>query len=751
MSHWHGAHEGEGRLPALRAPGGGPAREARASHGIDLYATYSAIHDDPEPDYRKYIAILIKQRWLIAGVSAVCVAVGLLYTLLQKPVYRASATIQIERQAANISGIAGLEQVETRRGGEFYQTQYELLKSRALAQRVVSNLGLADAAEWHEPRSSGWARLLELIFAPGHAAAPDIAARQAMAVQGVLDGMSVEPVRASSIVRISFDSPDARLSRRVADAIAETFIATNVERTFEASAYARQFLEERLQELRLKLEESERDLVTYAERQDILAAGSGPPLSSVSLAEINEALGDAAKERLRHELRWRQAEATAGADLPQSLETTALQELRADRNELSLTYEQKLQDFKPAYPEMLRLRSRIDEIDRQMEAEADRIRASLRASHEASLKEEQALLRRMEELKSEVMDHQKRNIRYTILQREVDTNRSLYEGLLQRYKEIGVAGGIDSQNAASNVSIVDRAQVPSAPYKPRLVLNLAGALAIGLALGCVAAFGREFFDDSFHAPEDLEDGLGLPLLGVIPLSNEATDIERILDDHRSPQNEAYRSLRAALQFSTAAGTPKSIFVTSALQSEGKSTAAVNLAAQCASLGQRVLLIDADLRKPSLHGLLGCDGRVGLSQYLAEASASPEGLQPTVLPNLTLLPGGPVPSDPAGLLSGMRMASLIAAGTEEFDLVVVDGPPVGGLADAPLLASMCRGTLLVVEAGNTHRGAVMAAVRRLRFARAQMIGVVLNKFDARQAGHAYGHGLVYGGTGYYGQG
>jgi capsular exopolysaccharide synthesis family protein len=727
MSHRHGAHEGEGRVPALSGPGPRLARNLRESHGTDLYAAYTAIHDDPATDYRKYIAILIKQRWLIAGVAALLLAVGLVYTLLQTPVYRASATIQIERQAANFSGIAGLEQADASRSGEFYQTQYELLKSRALAQRVVSNLGLADAAE-----------------------APDIAAREAMAVQGVLDGMSVEPVRASSIVRINFDGPDPRLAQRVADAIAETFIASNVERTFEASAYARQFLEERLQKLRLKLEESERELVAYAEQQDILEIGSGPPLSAVNLAETNEALGEAAKERMRHELRWLQAEATAGTDLPQSLETTAMQDLRAQRNELSLTYEPKRQDFKPAHPGMVRLRTRIDEIDRQMEAEADRIRASLRVNHEASLKEEQVLLRRMEELKSEVMDHQKRNIQYTILQREVDTNRSLYEGLLQRYKEIGVAGGIDSQNAASNVSILDHAQVPTSPYKPRLVLNLAGALVIGLALGGVAAFGREFFDNSFHVPEDLEEGLGLPLLGVIPLSNEATDIERILDDHRSPQNEAYRSLRAALQFSSAAGTPKSILVASALQSEGKSTAAVNLAAQCARIGLRVLLIDADLRKPSLHLMLGCDGRVGLSQYLAEASAPPEGLQTTALPSLALLPGGPVPPDPAGLLSGTRMASLIAAGTEEFDLVVVDGPPVGGLADAPLLASMCLGTLLVVEADNTHRGAVMAAVKRLQFARAEVIGVVLNKFDAKQAGQVYGHGLVYGGSGYYGQ-
>jgi polysaccharide biosynthesis transport protein len=728
----------------------GPAREIRpAVHGTDLYGAHAATHDDPALDYRSYITILFKHRRLIAGITAISLAVGLFYTLLQSPTYRASATIQIKREAVNISGIAGLESVEGSRSGEFYQTQYELLKSRALAQRVVASLGLADTPELYEPEPSGWTTLRALIFPPGQAEGPNITARQSLAVEAVLDGLSIEPVRASSIVRINFDSADPHMAQRVADAVAETFITSTIERNFEASAYARAFLEERLQELRLKLEDSERELVAYAEDQDILATGSEQSLSTINLADTNEALGRVAKERMRHELRWQQAEAATGVDLPQSLETTALQELRAHRSELSLSYQQKLQDFKPAYPEMVRLRSRIDEVDRQIKAEADRIRVSLRADYEASVKEEQALLRRMDELKSQVMDYQNRNIRYTILRREVDTNRSLYEGLLQRYKEIGVAGGIDSQNAASNVSIVDRAQVPDAPYKPRLALNLAGALVIGLLLGGAAAFGREFFDNSFRTPEDLEDGLDLPLLGIIPVSKDITDVARVLGDHRAAPVEAYRSLRAALQFATAAGTPRSLLVTSALQGEGKSTAAVNLAAQFAKTGLRVLLIDADMRDPSLHRLLGCHGSVGLSQYLADGSAPPEALQATVLPGLTLLPGGRIPADPVELLSGARMASLISLGAKEYDLVIVDAPPVAGLADAPLLASMCLGTLVVVEANKTHRRAVTAAVKRLQFARAEIIGLVLNKFDITKAGYAYGHG--YGDSGYYGYG
>jgi polysaccharide biosynthesis transport protein len=729
-----------------------PARQARpASPGRDVLRAHPRAEDDHAGvDYRKHIGVVLKHRWLIAGIAAVSLALGLLYTLLQTPTYRASATIQIKRAAANISGVAGLEPVEAGTSAEFYQTQYELLKSRALAERVVSSLKLAENPQLFEPPPSITGTIRGVILASADAQARSDPGRQDWALDAVMSGLSVEPVRSSTIVRISFDSANPVLAQQVANAVAENFITSSLERSFEASEHARQFLEERLLDLRLKLEDSERELVSYAKEQDILLTGSDEPLSTVNLTGANSALAAAAKRRLERELQWRQVEAMGAAGLPPGLANEAIAKLRARRSQLVLEYEEKLKT-RPGFPGMVQLRTRIEEIDQQISDEVNRISESLRLQYEASVHEEQLLRQQLTGLKSEVMDYQNRNIQYTILQREVDTNRSLYEGLLQRYKEIGVAGGVDSGSLASNLSIVDRARIPGAPYKPSLSRNLAAALLVGLMMGGAAAFGREFFNNSYRSPEDLEEDLGLPILGIIPLTDDVSDLETTFGDQRSPPAEAYRSLRTALQFSTEAGAPRTLVVTSALAGEGKSTAAVNLAGQFARLGLRVLLIDADLRKPTLHRFLNCASSRGLSQYLLDGERPPEVFQVSAQPNLTLLPGGPLPPNPAELLAGARMASLLAVAAERFDLVIVDAPPVGGLADAPLLASMSIATLLVVEADRTHRRAVAAGLKRLSLARAEVVGVVFNKFDTSQAGHVYGYGHGYGDDSYYGYG
>jgi capsular exopolysaccharide synthesis family protein len=535
------------------------------------------------------------------------------------------------------------------------------------------------------------------------------------------------------------------LAEKIANGVAEGYIAVNLERRYEASAYARDFLEKRLQQLKVKLAESEKQLVAYAEAQELVTAGDNQNLSMTNLAAANDELARVTKERLRKEQLWRQVDESEGIALPQIMESGAIGAMRAKRVELATEYEDKLSVYKPAFPEMKQIQGQIDELDRQIAAEAALIKETTKAEYEAARQQEQSLVALVETLKGEVTDVRNRNIQYTILQREVDTNRSLYEGLLQRYKEIGVAGGV----GVNNVSIVDLARVPGAPYTPRMSLNLAFALMLGLMFGGAGAFVREHFDDTFKSPEDVEENLGLPLLGIIPLVKQFDGPAGLVDGSPPIMAEAVRSLRTALQFSTAAGVPKSLLVTSSRAEEGKSTTALMLAMNFAQLGMRVLLIDADLRKPTLHEYLDIDPEVGLSNFLAGATMPPEALQKTEVQGLTVLASGPLPPNPAELLASAKMLSLLTIAGQEYDLIIIDGPPVAGLADAPMLASMASGTLLIIDANATRKAVAKAALKRLHFARAQVVGAAVNKLDLATISYDYGYGYGYGDTSYYG--
>lgn len=745
----HGNGPGRGNLPAHRRGALDPVGERRPAYPPDAPGAHH--HGDPDEitiDLRRYIGLAIKHRWLIVGVAVTTVVVGLLWTLLQTPIYRGEATIEIKRETINVSGLADLETAESG-GAEFYETQYQILRSRSLAAGVAARLNLAEDEAFLNEGASMLSNLSGLFMGVGRARErPDLAERERQATRRLMDNMSIEPVRSSSVVRITYESADPRIAERVANAYAETFIEQNLDRRFGATSYARSYLQERLDELRVNLEESEAELVAYAEKTGIVTDEGERTLAQERLAEANRALGEAENEVARTRTQWQQARDSEV--LPSSMRTGAVETLRDRRAELEAEYQDKLSLFKPGYPEMVNLRTRIEEIDRQIDLEVGLVRQGVRLAHEAAVAEKQALEEEVAKLSRDVMEFRNQNIRYNILRREVDTNRSLYEGLLERYKEIGVAGGIDQSNAANNVAVIDRAETPRSPYKPRLGLNLALSLMLGLMFGGAAAVGREFLDDTFKTPEDVEEVLGLPLLGVIPKTPQVEDLAGTLDDPRSPVGEAYRSLRTALQFSTATGAPPSLLVTSTQPGEGKTTTALSVARNFARLGMAVLVVDADLRKPSLHRLLGCDGSAGLSNVLTGNMAPPEALRRTDLENLTALCSGPLPPNPAELLASSRMASFLSVARDKYDLVVVDGPPVGGLADAPILGSLAAGTLVVVEAHATLRKRVINALKRLHFARAELLGIAFNKFDVEQAGYGYGYGYGYG-EDYYGYG
>ena len=742
-----------------RPPGGGPEnngdrRLPAPSQGGALSLAHSVTpasllaelrqgeqRNEDEIDLMAYWRILVRRRWVVLSLLGAALFAAAVVTLLSTPIYRATTSLQIDRQSVQVVQVEGMSPGEIGVDRDFYQTQYELLKSRSLAQRVASQLALAsDPTVAELSRPSPWRAMLASILGGRDDGEPARARADIEYASVVLDGLTIEPVRNSRLVRVHFDSPSPEFSQRVAQAVADAFIATNLERRFDSSAYAKGYLEERLAELKVKLEDSERQLVSFAQQEGIVTSGQGSAnLTEQSLSALNGAVAEAREDRIRAEAVWRSAQASPDSVLlgqtGQNSIGKALQERRA---ELLAEYQDKLRLYKPGYPLMVQLKGQIDEVDGLIATEVKRVTAALQAEYVAAQARESSLVEQLETLKSEALDLQGRSIQYTILKREVDTNRELYDGLLQRYKEIGVAGGVST----NNVSVVDRAMLPAAPIKPRPALNLALGLLLGLMAGVGLALLLEYLDDTIKSGEDVEQKLRLVQLGMVPKLGKDSSPQRALGDQRSAFAEAYRSLRTALQFSTETGVPKVLLVTSSIPGEGKSTTAYVLAQKFSQLGKRVLVIDADLRNPSLHRMFGVENGKGLTNCLTGTLRPVDCLHNVSKDGIAVLTSGPLPPNPAELLASARMMSLLTKAMERYDQIVIDAPPVLGLADSPILANIAGGTLLVVESGRTRVGAAQAAIKRLLTARARVLGVVLTKLDLEQQGYGYSYQYDY---------
>ncbi|HVM99015.1 MAG TPA: polysaccharide biosynthesis tyrosine autokinase [Caulobacteraceae bacterium] len=686
----------------------------------------------------EYWRILWKHKWIIAAAAIIGLAIGFGATLMTPKVYTASTTIEIDREAAspvgNVGDVAPMERLA--RDQEFFQTQYGLLKSWSLASRVAQAENLANDPQF----------LHAMGMRPrvGRKAA---AGGDQWVVGTLAWGLGVYPVRDSRLVRITFDSPDPNLSARIANAFAQNFIASNLERRFEASAYARNFLEQRLAEQKAKLEESERQLVAYATQQQIIQvteSGGGkdapPPqsLAATDLGGINGALIAAKANLAQVAERYRSVQSAPGLAAPEILADPTVQQLRGERAKLQSQYNEQLKIYKPDYPDMLQLKAQMDDIDKQLVVAGDTIRRSLRTQYDAAVQQVGNLQGQVDHLKTSVLDERNREIQYNILQREVDTTRTLYDGLLQRYKEVGVAGGITT----NNVSVVDPARPPGGPSQPQPMHNLMTSGLTGLGVGVLLAFLLEALDQAVRKPVDVETKLGLPVLGSVPLLQKGVQPLEALSDLRSPFSEAYHSIRSNLAFSTNDGAPRVLAVTSARPEEGKSTTAFALAQGFARVGMRVLLVDLDLRNPSQHKTIGADNRVGASSLLTGAVRLQGAVQPTDWPNMFLIPSGPLPPSPAELLIGPRLIAFVKEAQEHFDIVILDGPPVMGLADAPLIASVAAGAVLTIEAGRTSRAQARSAVKRLRQGNARIFGAILTKFDSRKQSYGYGYAYAY---------
>jgi capsular exopolysaccharide synthesis family protein len=722
----------DSRYASLPNSGGAPVHYGGGNQLPAMVGTALALPGPPSvgagPDLSvsEIWRILSKWRRLILGASLVGLLIGLAVTLLMTPLYRSTATLEIAAQQVQVMQVGSVEPQQNT-DAEFMATQLGLLQSRSLAERVARQLNLASdptVVDQGGPR----------------------AARERAAVGKVARSMHAEPVKFSRLIKVSVTGPNPETASRVANGFADNFISSNLERRYETTAYARNFLEKRLAAVKARLEQSERQLVDYARKERIVlvnaetpgSAGgnAGSSLDSSTLVALNTALAQAQNDRIAAQQRFAQAQSSRSTT--ELYQSSTLQALRQKRDDLQAQYDQNLTDFKPDLPAMIKLKSQINSLNADIRNETRGASNAIGGDYAAAAARESALQARVNQLKSGLLDLRGRSIQYNILQREVDTNRTLYDGLLQRFKEVGIAAGV----GATQVSIVDRAQ-PGGPVSPILWLNLLIGLGAGLVLGIGAALGIEFVDDTIATPIDLEHKLGVTSLGVIPLVPKNESFVEQLADPKSATAEAHYSVRTALQFATESGVPLSLLITSSQAGEGKSSTALALAQNFAGSGKRVLLVDADLHKPRLHEILRISNRVGLVSILAESVSPTEAIAKTAVPGVFAVPAGPNTPNPSGLLASDAMTKFLEFVALNFDMVVIDTPPVNPVADALLIGNQCDGVVLTVKGGITAREIVLRTREKLLRANAKILGVLINNLSE----DAPGYGRYYS---YYGK-
>ena len=675
---------------------------------------------------RRALRAAVRWRWLLAAGAVAGALVGVLVTLVATRQYTSTSRLQISRDTAQVVNVGALSRDVPIGDQEFYQTQYGLLHTQALAERVARDTGVVD--------DPAFFRLFGQ--SPAFMEAADRARRNELAGQILLHHVVVAPVHGSSLVDIQATTPSRDLSAKVAETWGEDFIASALERRQGASAYARRFLEDRLGQLRDRLERSERQAAAYAAANGIIdlpLAGNGPkpsgadPAQSRSLVTDDLIASNAAREAASVEQVQAGARLAAASDQADAssdaLNYRAIGLLRDARAAAAAEYARLSAQPKLDDPALKAVRAQVDAYDAAIQAEKTRVRTALQQTVQAAQTREQTLTRRVNTLKGALADQRQRSVQYNLYQRDAETNRELYDGLLQRYKEIGVAGAAEN----NNIAVVDAARPAHEPSSPRLTVNLLLSVLVGAALAALVAAMLEHLNGGATEPAAFAETFGLPLLGVAPRLRTGAPLEA-LDNPRSGFAEAFLVIEANLELAAAQGVARSIAVVSTRPGEGKTITAIALARTLARARRTVVLIDANLRSPSLHAALGLANGRGVGELLAGQADLDPVLQATGIERLSAITAGAGAPNPADLLIGDELARAVRTLHGRFDHVIVDCPAVANLADAALVASAVEGVVYVVGTRSAPAGQVRAAIGRLD--RAKLAGGVLVRAGRR---------------------
>lgn len=683
---------------------------------------------------------IIRQRYVIGGVLLAALIIGAMITLLQTPIHQASVTIEIDADRNEVTADA-IERLDQLRGQDlqrYITSQIDIVKSRSMATRIANDLQLAANDSFiiamGEEGQLGNDTLQER--------------RRDQVIDLLINNVDMVIPFGSKIATLTFTSADPEMAQRVVNSYSQNLIAANIERRFQSTSYARDFLEKEIAGAKERLEDSERDAIVYARDTRIIDASDGVSASdetgraprsitTANLVKMNADLAAARTARILAEQEWEVARTKAPLAIAKVSANPTIQALQTEKAQRQAELRELLDRYKPDHPVAQQSSSQIESLEQEIDSIAGNIKNSILEAYTLAQRQEASLARDLESLKNTTLDEQNKRVELNLLAREADTNRTQYQALLERYKQISTASDV----VTNNIAIIDSAESASV-VSPRPFINMALATFVGLALGFLIAFLRETFDDSVRTPDDVSRKLSLPLLGTTPLVAQSEATIDMLADRKSEIAEAYSSIRSSLDFSTASGAPKSLLVTSSQPSEGKSTSSIAIAESFARLGKKVLLIDADLRNPSLHKYLGQENNHGFVDVITGNAKLESTVNTDNGMHFSFLSCGPIPPDPTEIVTTAALKDFLAGISDQYDQIVIDGPPVMGLADSPQMSRSVIGTVLVVEAGRIRGGQTKTAIRRLADANANIVGVVLSKFDGNSSGYGEYYGYQY---------
>ena len=718
---------------------------------------------------------VLRRRWmLLAAACAIGLGAAAVHYAMTPSLYVATAVLQIERRS--LTPLVGSQTpwLEDWWNMEYYPTQYKLLESRGLAERVVRNLSLPE-----DPFFNPGGKPLAIQAQTGAPPAPEAVEADLNALGGFANrlrgGLTVEPIRNTQLVNLTYRSTNPEFAAKAVNGFADAFIDWGIENRSTTAGNASSFLSSQIDTLKKEIQDKETQLQNVSRTSNIVELDSGSNVTMQRLEALNKSYSDALRNRIEREARYRELMTAPKEAVAESQSDGLVTDLKRKQLEMERDYEIGLKTYKKDFPKMVELQAAIEKGRQHLagvvEDMVDKARKTAYAEYQTALREEKALEQEMRGLKSEVLDESSASVEYRNLSLESQTRRNLLDEVLKAQSETEVTARLQGTRE-SNVRIVDRALVPGGPASPNLKQDLTSGLLVGLLAGLGLVLLLEYLDRTVKNAEQIERLLGLPALAVIP---DITDngssyggyrsglygyggggraegkgsrrwLEKKKNDapgrielvpHEGPRlavSEAYRSLRTALLLSSAHEL-RVVAVTSAVASEGKSATATNLAVVMAQLGRRVLIVDADLRKPRLHEVLQVSNRAGLVSYLTGGADFESVVRNTAVQNLWVIPSGPIPPNPSELLASDRMEELVRLTRSRFDFVVIDTPPILPVTDAALVGTRVDGVTLCLRAGKVTRDEARTCLDRLKLSGIKVLGVVLNRHTTAQGGYS----------------